>query len=181
MKVEYIKNNSNKILDGPFLLKPKIFNDDRGFFMESWNSVEFNNLVKEDIYFFQDNHSKSKQHVLRGLHYQIPPNDQGKLIKCVSGKIFDVIVDLRRNSKDFLSWAGIFLDSNNHEQIWIPSGFAHGFLTISNTAEIIYKTTNFWSKEHERSIIWNDPSLDIKWPLLIIAPLFLLKIKKHHY
>ena len=165
MKFNYIKDNFGSILEGPLLLKPKVFDDERGFFFESWNSKIFNKLVKENINFVQDNHSKSKLNVLRGLHYQIPPNDQGKLVRCISGKIFDVLVDLRKNSKSFLSWAGIYLNSKNYEQIWIPSGFAHGFLTISETAEIIYKTTQFYSKEHERSICWNDPKLKIRWPL----------------
>ena len=120
----------------------------------------------------------SKKYVLRGLHYQLPPFDQGKLIRCISGEIFDVILDLRKSSPSFLTWAGVRLSSENKNQLWIPSGFAHGFLTLSQNAEIIYKVTSKWSRDHERSIIWNDPNLKINWPLNGTIPLLSDKDKK---
>ncbi len=165
MKHELIKNNKNIFLEGPILITPDKFFDERGFFLETWKEPLFNKLIGSNISFVQENHSKSKKNVLRGLHYQIPPSDQGKLVRCISGKIFDVIVDIRKSSKNFLSWAGIFLDDKTHKQVWIPSGFAHGFYTLSENAEITYKMTSLWSKEDERSIKWNDPNLLIEWPL----------------
>lgn len=173
-----VKNNFNKEFDGPLLLIPEIFKDDRGFFMESWNKKTFEKIVITPIDFLQDNHSMSKKNVLRGLHYQLPPFDQGKLIRCISGEIFDVILDLRKSSPSFLSWASVCLSSINKHQLWIPSGFAHGFLTLSQNAEIIYKVTSKWSREHERSIIWNDSNLKINWPLDGIFPLLSDKDKK---
>ena len=171
MEYKKLKSNKENFFEGPLLLFPKKHSDKRGFFMESWNSKTFNRIVKKPINFVQDNHSKSKKYVIRGLHYQLPPKDQGKLIRCISGKIFDVFVDLRRSSNTFLDWAGIFLDDKHHEQLWIPSGFAHGFLALSESAEIIYKTTALWSKEDERSLSWNDPKLEIEWPLNNHEPL----------
>ena len=175
MDYKKLKSNKDIFFEGPLLLLPNRYTDPRGFFMESWNSNTFNKIVKKTINFVQDNHSKSKKYVIRGLHYQLPPEDQGKLIRCISGKIFDVIVDLRRSSKTFLNWAGIFLDDKQHKQLWIPSGFAHGFLALSESSEIIYKTTALWSKENERSLSWNDPELEINWPLNNHEPLISFK------
>ena len=171
MKHELILNNKNIFLEGPILITPEKFFDERGFFLEAWKDPLFNKIIGSNISFVQENHSKSKRNVLRGLHYQIPPSDQGKLVRCISGKIFDVIVDIRKSSKNFLSWAGIFLDDETHKQLWIPSGFAHGFYTLSENAEITYKMTSLWSKEDERSIKWNDQNLLIEWPLKRNLPL----------
>tara|TARA_Y100001968_G_C19380345_1_gene729974 strand:+ start:808 stop:1383 length:576 start_codon:yes stop_codon:yes gene_type:complete len=164
MKVEKLKNNLGKIIEGPLLLKPKLINDSRGFFYESWNNKIFNSLVNEDISFVQDNHSRSTKGVLRGLHYQLPPYPQGKLVKCINGDIFDIAVDLRSDSKSFSEWTGAMLTSNNHSQLWIPKGFAHGFITLSNYADVLYKVSNIWSKECERTIRWDDPTININWP-----------------
>ena len=170
MKFESIQNNKKILLEGPQLITPNKFYDERGFFQEIWIKPLFNELIGSNISFVQENHSQSKKNVLRGLHYQIPPNDQGKLVRCISGKIFDVIVDIRKSSKNFLSWAGIILDDTLHKQLWIPSGFAHGFYTLSDTAEITYKMTSKWSKKDERSIKWDDPNLLIDWPLQKDSP-----------
>ena len=175
MEYKKLKSNKNIFFEGPLLLLPNKYSDSRGFFMESWNSETFNKIVKKPINFVQDNHSKSEKYVIRGLHYQLPPKDQGKLIRCISGEIFDVLVDLRKSSKTFLAWAGVFLDDKLHKQLWIPSGFAHGFLALSENSEIIYKTTALWSKENERSISWHDPKLEINWPLNNHEPLISFK------
>ena len=165
MILNSLKTIENIEIKGPYLISPKIFEDSRGFFYESWNKETFLKLSNNNLNFVQDNHSKSKKGVLRGLHYQLNPYAQGKLVRCINGSIYDVLVDLRIKSKTFGKWAGVFLSKENFNQIWIPEGFAHGFLTISDTAEIIYKTTNYWQKNFERSIIWNDKSISIKWPL----------------
>jgi dTDP-4-dehydrorhamnose 3,5-epimerase len=148
------------------LIEPKVFEDDRGFFFESFNLNEFRNATSLDINFVQDNHSKSIKRVLRGLHYQLPPFSQGKLVRVVQGEVFDVAVDLRKSSATFGQYISQILSSENKKQIWIPEGFAHGFLTLSNTAEVLYKATNFFSPTHERIIVWNDPLINIKWPVL---------------
>ena len=159
-----ISNNGNPI-KGPFILKPKIFKDGRGFFFESWNQKTFNNGIKESINFTQDNHSFSNFGVIRGLHYQIEPKPQGKLVRCVSGEIFDVLVDIRKNSDTFGEWASIILNNKNKYMIWIPKGFAHGFLSLKDNTEVLYKASGNWSKEHDRSIRWNDKKININWPL----------------
>ena len=164
MKYEKIISARNVVFDGPLLITPTIFDDQRGFFYESWNKNIFNKTVGKKIDFCQDNHSKSTQGVLRGLHYQIEPEAQSKLIRTTIGSIFDVIVDLRKDSPTFGQWAGVELDQFNKKQLWIPDGFAHGFLTLSKFAEVQYKTTKFWSREHEKSLLWNDSKLKIKWP-----------------
>ena len=146
------------------LIEPEIFGDDRGFFFESFNQENFKKVVGKKINFVQDNHSKSIKGVLRGLHYQLPPKAQGKLVRVTQGEVFDVVVDLRQTSVTFGKWIGETLSAENKKQIWIPEGFAHGFLTLSDTAEFLYKTTNFYSLEHEHSIIWNDPNIGINWP-----------------
>lgn len=153
---------------GPLLLTPRVFGDARGFFFESWNQRQWDQLLaehgQEPVALVQDNHSRSSRGVLRGLHYQLPPNPQGKLVRCVLGEIFDVAVDLRRGSATFGQWVGAHLSAENHQQLWVPVGFAHGFLTLSEHAEVLYKTTDFWSQPCERSIRWDDPALAIAWP-----------------
>ena len=159
-----IAKNGN-LVNGPLLISPNVFEDDRGFFYESWNVKTFKEILKnEDICFVQDNHSKSSIGVLRGLHYQLPPFAQGKLVRCTLGEIYDVALDLRKDSSTFGESIAVKLSSNNKKQFWIPEGFAHGFLTLSNFAEVQYKATNFWNKSSERSIKWNDKDLKIDWP-----------------
>jgi dTDP-4-dehydrorhamnose 3,5-epimerase len=154
---------------GPLLLTPQVFGDSRGYFLESWNKKRFAEALElplEEVpTFVQDNQSRSSQLVLRGLHYQLPPHAQGKLVRCVQGEIFDVAVDIRRQSSTFGQWIGALLSSENHSQLWLPAGFAHGFLVLSERAEVLYKTTDFWDKATERSIRWDDPALAITWPL----------------
>jgi len=145
------------------ILEPKVFGDTRGFFFESFNAKDFENIIGSKFNFVQDNHSKSTKGVLRGLHYQIQ-HPQGKLVRVVVGEVFDVAVDIRKNSPTFGHWMGAYISAENHRQVWIPPGFAHGFLVLSDTAEFLYKTTDYWFPEHERSIIWNDKTINIKWP-----------------
>ena len=164
MQKKKLKDNNNKIIEGALEIIPEIFFDERGYFYETWNYKNFNNLIESNINFVQDNQSFSKKNTLRGLHFQLNPSAQGKLVKVTQGEIFDVIVDLRQSSKTFLSWAGILLTSTLKNQIWIPEGFAHGFLTLSQEAIVEYKVTNFWDKELERTLIWNDSSISIEWP-----------------
>lgn len=145
------------------LITPKIFNDDRGFFLESYKASEFKeNGINEN--FVQDNHSSSSKCVLRGLHYQLPPFDQGKLVRCVKGEIFDVAVDIRKNSPNFGNWIGVNLNEDNNQMLYIPSGFAHGFYALKDNTEVIYKVTAEYSKEYDRGIIWCDQSINIEWP-----------------
>lgn len=146
------------------ILEPKVFGDDRGFFFESFNARAFEEATDLKPDFVQDNHSKSARNVLRGLHYQIQ-NPQGKLVRVVQGEVFDVAVDLRMSSKTFGQWVGIHLSVENKKQFWIPEGFAHGFVVLSETAEFLYKTTDYYAPEYERSLLWNDPALGINWPL----------------
>lgn len=146
------------------LLEPRVFSDNRGYFFESFNQREFETIVGEPVSFVQSNHSQSVQNVLRGLHYQIK-HAQGKMVRVVVGEVFDVAVDLRRSSPTFGQWVGDVLSAANKKQLWIPPGFAHGFAVLSETAELLYKTTDYWSPEHERCIAWNDPTLAIDWPL----------------
>ena len=146
------------------VLEPKVFGDARGFFYESFNARDFAQATGLDTPFVQDNHSKSAQGVLRGLHYQIQ-HPQGKLVRVVQGEVFDVAVDLRRRSPTFGRWVGERLSADNRRQLWVPPGFAHGFLVLSESAEFLYKTTDYWYPEHERSLLWNDPALAIDWPI----------------
>ena len=148
------------------VIEPQIFNDARGFFYESFNQQAFNEATGTNYQFVQDNHSKSSRGVLRGLHYQLSPKAQGKLVRVVQGKVWDVAVDIRKGSPTFGQWVVEELSADNHKQLWIPPGFAHGFITLSDTAEFLYKTTEYYSPEHERAIRWNDPQLAIAWPLL---------------
>lgn len=145
------------------LIEPDIFGDQRGFFFESFNQKKFEQSIGRKVEFVQDNHSKSVQGVLRGLHYQLPPHAQGKLVRVVAGEVFDVAVDIRKNSPTFGQWVGETLSAENKKQLWIPEGFAHGFVTLSETAEFLYKTTTYYASESERSIIWNDAKLMIDW------------------
>ncbi|TBM12057.1 dTDP-4-dehydrorhamnose 3,5-epimerase [Hafnia paralvei] len=146
------------------IFEPKVFGDERGFFFESFNQKIFEEAVGYSVNFVQDNHSKSSKGVLRGLHYQAPPFAQGKLVRCIAGEVFDVAVDIRRESETFGQWVGVNLSAENKRQLWIPEGFAHGFLTLSDTADFLYKTTNYYHPESELGIIWSDTTLEIIWP-----------------
>ena len=152
-------------LSGLLLIEPRSFDDDRGFFYESWSSRLFNEATGHEVGFVQDNHSGSNGRVLRGLHYQVFPQPQGKLVRVVSGAVFDVAVDIRRSSSTFGQWFGVELTAENRRQLWIPPGFAHGFLATSDWAELLYKTTDFYSPELDRSIRWDDPDIGIDWPI----------------
>jgi dTDP-4-dehydrorhamnose 3,5-epimerase len=146
------------------LIEPRVFGDERGFFFESFNQKVFEQAVGRQISFVQDNHSKSVKGVLRGLHYQVK-QPQGKLVRVVQGEVFDVAVDIRKSSKTFGQWVGVILSAENKKQLWVPEGFAHGFVTISETAEFLYKTTDYYAPKYERCIMWDDPSLAISWPI----------------
>jgi len=146
------------------IIEPKVFGDARGFFYESFNAREFAESVEADVEFVQDNHSRSAKGVLRGLHYQIE-HAQGKLVRVVEGEVFDVAVDIRKSSPNFGKWVGVVLSTENHRQLWVPPGFAHGFVVLSESAQFLYKTTDYWYQAHERSIVWNDPAIGIEWPI----------------
>lgn len=156
------------------LFAPKVFGDERGFFFESFNQQKFEELTGLKREFVQDNHSKSQKGVLRGLHYQLPPKAQGKLVRVVQGEVFDVAVDIRKSSPTFGKWVGEILSAENKRQMWIPEGFAHGFVTLSETAEFLYKTTDYYAPEYERCIVWNDESINVQWPF-IDAPVLSVK------
>lgn len=145
------------------VIKPCVYGDERGFFMESWNSRDFSQVA--EVSFIQDNQSRSKKGVVRGLHFQLPPHAQAKLVRCIVGSIFDVAIDIRRSSPTFGQWVGVELSSENKKQLWIPEGFAHGFVALTDYAEVFYKTNEYWHKESEGSIRWDDPTLNIQWPL----------------
>ncbi|CAB3782983.1 dTDP-4-dehydrorhamnose 3,5-epimerase [Paraburkholderia fynbosensis] len=145
------------------IIEPKVFGDARGFFFESFNALEFAEKVEAGVEFVQDNHSRSAKGVLRGLHYQIQ-NAQGKLVRVVEGEVFDVAVDIRKSSPNFGKWVGVHLSVENQRQLWVPPGFAHGFVVLSESAQFLYKTTDYWFPEYERSIVWNDPAIGIEWP-----------------
>jgi len=165
MKFETLQSSSGCSVQGPLLIKPQAFGDERGWFFESWNRRKLDEAVGENVEFSQDNHSHSIRGVLRGLHYQLKPEPQAKLVRASMGAIFDVAVDIRRNSDTFGQWIGAELSAENKFQLWIPEGFAHGFLTLSSFAEVQYKARGFWNKECERSIVWDDPDLAIDWPI----------------
>lgn len=165
MIIEQLLSNKGNLVEGPLLVKPKVFSDSRGFFYESWNQISFSKSLGEDIIFSQDNHSCSITGVLRGLHYQVNPKPQGKLVRCTKGSIFDVAVDIRKNSSTFKEWVNITLNEKNKMLFWIPVGFAHGFLSLEDNSEVLYKASGNWSKQHDRSIRWDDPSIGIEWPL----------------
>ncbi len=151
------------------IIEPKVFGDARGFFYESFNQKAFNEATVTNHQFVQDNHSRSAKGVLRGLHYQIQ-QPQGKLVRAVRGSVFDVAVDIRKNSPTFGQWVGVELSADNQRQLWVPPGLAHGFLVLSESAEFLYKTTDYYAPEHERCIAWNDPALAIAWPDIGMAP-----------
>jgi dTDP-4-dehydrorhamnose 3,5-epimerase len=152
------------------LIEPKVFGDERGFFMESFNQKAFNAATGLDVTFVQDNHSRSVKGVLRGLHYQLPPHAQGKLVRVIRGVVFDVAVDIRKDSKTFGNWIGYELSEFNQRQLWIPAGFAHGFLVQSDCADFLYKTTEYYFPEYERCIVWTDQNLGINWPDIGMTP-----------
>ena len=152
------------------IIEPKVFGDDRGFFFESFNQKRFEEAIGRQVVFVQDNHSRSAKGVLRGLHYQIQ-HPQGKLVRVVVGEVYDVAVDLRQSSPTFGQWVGVTLSAENKRQLWIPEGFAHGFVVTSEAAEFLYKTTDYWHPEHERCLVWNDAKLGIDWPLTEIPAL----------
>mgnify|MGYP001196613222 CR=1 FL=1 len=164
MKIE--KTNINDCI----IIKPKFYNDQRGFFMETFRQNEFERHCGK-YSFVQDNHSFTKKYVLRGLHFQKKPFSQGKLVECITGEIYDVIVDIRKGSETYLQWGFVILSENNNKQLWIDSGFAHGFYTLSESAHLIYKVDNFYNKKSEQTIIWNDTQLSIKWPLINKEPI----------
>ena len=157
-------NAQSTAIEGVFVLEPKVFGDARGFFMESYNRHAFHEATGLDIDFVQDNHSRSRKGVLRGLHYQIQ-QPQGKLVRVTSGAVFDVAVDIRRGSSTFGCWVGVELSADNHRQLWVPPGMAHGFVVLSDSADFLYKTTDYYAPQFERSIAWNDPTIGIDWPL----------------
>ena len=164
MQFEQLKTSTGQTMEGPLLMTPRCFGDDRGWFFESWNRRSFDEAVGETVVFSQDNHSRSIQGVLRGLHYQLKPEPQAKVVRATVGAIYDVAVDIRRDSPTFGAWVGAELSAENKSQLWIPEGFAHGFLTLSDVAEVQYKARGFWNKSCERAIVWNDPDLAIAWP-----------------
>ena len=157
------------IFNDAYLLTPDIFPDDRGFFYEAYNTKNFDDLIGDNILFVQDNHSYTKRSVCRGLHYQKEPYEQDKLVRVLSGEIYDVIVDLRKSSNTFGQWHGEYLSSQNNNQLWVPKGFAHGFVVTSNEAIVLYKTTEYYSPECERTIKYDDPDLNIEWPIKIVT------------
>ena len=168
MQFEQLKTCTGQTMEGPLLMTPRCFGDDRGWFFESWNRRSFDEAVGETVVFSQDNHSRSIQGVLRGLHYQLAPEPQAKLVRATVGAIYDVAVDIRRGSPTFGSWVGAELSTENKSQLWIPEGFAHGFLTLSSVAEVQYKARGFWNKSCERAIVWNDADLAIAWPIELL-------------
>ena len=161
-------------IPGLLILEPKVFGDARGFFMESYNAKAFQDATGLDVNFVQDNHSRSGKGVLRGLHYQIE-QAQGKLVRVTRGSVFDAVVDLRKSSPPFGQWAGVELSEENSRQLWIPPGFAHGFLVTSDSADFLYKTTDYYAPQFERSLAWNDPTVGVEWPLAGTAPLLSAK------
>lgn len=157
-------------IEGVLIIEPKVFGDERGFFFESFNQRAFNEAVGQTVDFVQDNHSRSAKGVLRGLHFQRPPHAQGKLVRVTQGSVFDVAVDIRADSPTFGRWVGVELSGANHRQMWIPAGLAHGFLVTSDSADFLYKTTDYYRPESEGSVRWDDPDLAIAWPLEGITP-----------
>ena len=164
MQFEQLKTLDGELIEGPLLVTPQAYGDERGWFFESWNQRHLDDAVGEAVLFSQDNHSRSVRGVLRGLHYQLAPQPQAKLVRTSVGSIFDVAVDIRRSSPTFGRWVGAELTAENRCQLWVPEGFAHGFLTLSPVAEVQYKARGFWNKDCERAIRWDDPHLAIAWP-----------------
>jgi dTDP-4-dehydrorhamnose 3,5-epimerase len=166
-------NVTTTCLPEVLVIEPKVFGDARGFFQESWNEARFNEAVGTPARFVQDNHSRSARGVLRGIHFQKAPRAQGKLVRVVAGRVFDIAVDLRRSSPRLGQWVGVELSADNHRQLWIPPGFGHGYLTLSESADFLYKATDYYSPQDEGSLAWNDPHVGVEWPLaeLGIEPL----------
>ena len=162
-------------LEGVLILEPKVFGDERGFFMESFNQRAFDEAVGHHVDFVQDNHSRSSRGVLRGLHFQLPPHAQGKLVRVTQGSVFDVAVDMRRSSPTFGRWVGVELTGSNHRQFWIPPGFAHGFVVTSDSADFLYKTTDYYAPQAEGALRWDDPTVGVQWPLDGLTPLLSAK------
>jgi len=162
-------------IDGVLILEPKVFGDARGFFYESFNQKAFNEAIGQEVSFVQDNHSRSAKGVLRGLHFQLPPHEQGKLVRVVRGSVFDVAADIRPSSPTFGQWVGVELTEENHRLLWIPTGLAHGFLVTSDSADFLYKTTNYYAPNAEGCVRWDDPTLAIRWPLGTIQPVLSAK------
>ena len=163
MRIDSLKTKKDTLILGPKILTPNLIHDDRGYFLESWNKKNFDNFLKSEINFKQENISFSKKGVLRGLHFQIKPFPQGKLIRCLSGSIYDVVVDIRKDSNTFAKWGSLILTPKNEKLFWIPEGFAHGFLALEDNTRIQYKVTNYWEKKFERSINWSDKFINIDW------------------
>jgi dTDP-4-dehydrorhamnose 3,5-epimerase len=157
-------NVTTTAIEGVLIVEPKVFGDARGFFMESFNQKAFNEAVGREIVFVQDNHSRSSKGVLRGLHYQLPPHAQGKLVRVTQGSVFDVAVDIRQGSATFGKWVGVELSGENHRQLWLPPGMAHGFLVTSESADFLYKATDYYAPQAEGCVLWSDPELQIEWP-----------------
>ncbi|MFT5426236.1 MAG: dTDP-4-dehydrorhamnose 3,5-epimerase [Gammaproteobacteria bacterium] len=157
---------SPQVIPEIILFEPNVFSDERGFFFESFNQKVFEETTALSQTFIQDNHSKSTKGVLRGLHYQLPPKAQGKLVRVIEGEVFDVVVDVRKSSPTYSHWLGEILTAENKKQLWIPEGFAHGFVTLSETAEVLYKTTDYYAPEYEQCIRWDDPDIGIEWPIV---------------
>jgi len=162
-------------IEGVLILEPRVFGDERGFFLESFNQKVFDDAVGHEVRFVQDNHSRSTKGVLRGLHYQLPPHAQGKLVRVTQGAVFDVAVDMRRGSPSFGRWVGVDLSGQNHRQLWLPPGMAHGFLVTSDSADFLYKTTDYYAPEAEGCVRWDDPAMGIPWPALDHAPMLSAK------
>ena len=165
MQVDQLQCPQGRIIKGPLLISPQAFGDERGWFFESWNQRKFDRAMGEAVVFSQDNHSRSEQGVMRGLHYQLSPEPQAKLVRARIGEIFDVAVDIRQGSATYGQWVGSHLSAENKKQLWVPEGFAHGFLTLSAVAEVQYKARGFWNKACERAIRWDDTTIGIQWPL----------------
>ena len=164
MNSQTLQSNKSKLIEGPLEIFPDLYQDSRGYFYESWNSEKFNKLIEKKINFVQDNQSLSFCNVIRGLHYQLNPKPQSKLVRVIKGRVFDVIVDLRLNSETFGEWTGIEINETKKNQLWIPFGFAHGFMTLSEYAILQYKVTDFWSSKYEKCLLWNDNEINILWP-----------------
>jgi dTDP-4-dehydrorhamnose 3,5-epimerase len=162
-------------IEGLLILEPRVFGDERGFFLESYNQKVFDDALGREVRFVQDNQSRSAKGVLRGLHYQLLPHAQGKLVRVTQGSVFDVAVDMRRSSPSFGRWVGVELSGENHRQLWLPAGMAHGFLVTSNSADFLYKTTQYYAPEAERCVHWDDPAIGIDWPALDRPPVLSAK------
>jgi len=175
MIIENLFCKDGKLIEGLKLITHEVLYDERGLFVENWNKLKFEKVIGDSLNFFQLNQSRSLKGVLRGLHFQLEPESQGKLVKCLSGKIFDAVVDIRSKSKTFASWVGVELSEEKHQSLWVPPGFAHGFFTLSDYADIQYLVTRKWNKDLERCIVWNDEDIGIEWPLKNDLPLISAK------